>query len=216
MGGKYVLEEKGFWSFDANVGARFSGGGEAEMLRSLERFRRAMRLQRGPRTVEERFHDFLNHAFGLRLSDYERMDKDLQAALNDKFAYVFLRNPLEERIRQYMLAPMRSKFCHAPGCEWRECDLTGFSAKGRHCVRCDRCQVRMTQGTGVWQDISLSDYEFLLRRDEAHRAQWEPVREVAVSTGTFERAINSPLLSANGTNGELSPEENSFHSALRR
>ncbi|MBC8101833.1 MAG: hypothetical protein H7Z41_04515 [Cytophagales bacterium] len=155
-------------------------------MRSLHGFRSALRLSRRLRTTEEKFRDFLALGFDLRLSDYERMDKDLQAAVNDKFAYVFLRNPLEERIRQFLTSPARPVHCHAPGCEWRESELSGFGVLARRCVRCEHYQVRASHGTSVWQDVSRSDYEFLVVRDEAFRAQWDtaPTANVVFDTAT--------------------------------
>jgi len=153
-----------------------------------------MRLQQRSRTAEEKFRDFLYVGFGVRPSDYERMDKDLQAAINDKFAYVFLRNPLDDRIRQFLLSPGKSSYCHAPGCEWRESELSAFGTLVRRCVRCEHYQVRAAHGTSAWQDISRHDYEFLVLRDETHRAQWDSVPPVlsAASTMALYEARNAP------------------------
>jgi hypothetical protein len=173
------------------------------MFTTFRRFQRAVyfQQQRG-RSAEEKFHDFLQFGFGIRLKDYERMDKDLQAVLNDKFAYLFLHNPVEERVRQFMLSPLRKPYCHAPGCEWREGELTAFSLRVRHCVRCEHYQALSLNDGGSWYDITRRDYEFLLLRDEAHRAQWDTVESAYENSSgngaSFSIAPASPPLAADG------------------
>lgn len=129
------------------------------------------------------------------------MDKSLQAALNDRFAYVFLRDPLEDRIREFLLSPERKSYCHAPGCEWREVELDAFQAQVRHCVRCERYQVRSASGAGSWHDVNRRDYEFLVLRDESHRARWDAPHE-AVGAGDPDPQLRARP-SSYGTSGEV-------------
>lgn len=166
---------------------------------------------RSPRTVEEKFRDFLRYGFGARLSDYGRMDKDLQAALNEKFAFVFLRNPLEEKVRQFLIAPPRRPYCHAPGCEWREGEFSAFNVSARYCVRCEHCQIRTQNAPSGWQDISRNDYEFLFEQDTAHRAQWDAPPALNGfnpydnnSRLAFPAPVSGNGLSGKGENGDSS------------
>ena len=186
------------------------------MLRPWDRLRRALHLAQRERTAEDKFREFLAYAFGIRVSDYDRMDKDLQAAINDKYAYVFLRNPLDERIRQFLQSPGRTAYCHAPGCEWRESELSAFGVLVRRCVRCEHYQVRYAHGNNAWQDMSRSDYEFLVVRDEAHRAQWDSAMSGSVAAASFDTRLRaSPL---NTTNGDTASAlaQNEFDTAPRR
>jgi hypothetical protein len=172
------------------------------MFTTFRRLQRAVTFQqqRG-RSAEEKFNDFLHYGYGIGLKDYERMDKDLQAVLNDKFAYVFLHNPVDERVRQFILSPLRKPYCHAPGCEWREGELTAFNIRVRHCVRCEHYQACSGLDGGFWYDITRRDYEFLLLRDEAHRAQWDTVEaayENSTNGASFSIAPAAPPLAAEG------------------
>lgn len=167
--------------------------------------------RRGPRTIEEKFRDFLRYGFGVRYSDYQRMDKELQAALNEKFAFVFLRTPLEDRVRQFLATPIRRPYCHAPGCEWREGEFTAFDIAVRYCVRCEHSQIRPLSGAGGWQDVSRNDYEFLFEQDTAHRAQWDAAVDRS-AFNPYEMPFPNPV---SATNGE-SIESSSSNLALAR
>jgi hypothetical protein len=170
------------------------------MLRPFKHLWPTFGKRRALRPIEEKFRDFLRYAYGVRLSEYQKMDKDLQAALNEKFAFVYLRDPLEEKITQFLYGPARPSYCHAPGCEWRDGEFSAFHLEARYCVRCSHCQIRTMKTSGGWQDISRDDYEFLFEQDTAHRAQWGSAREV----GNYNPYENSRLAFPNQVSASMS------------
>lgn len=179
-------------------------------------FRRAKRAEwLRERTTETKFSDFLRHGFGVSPAEYRQMDKTLQAALSDKFAYVFLHEPTDELVRQFLLASpaerrQKNSVCHAPGCEWRTMGLPTFGLLARHCLRCEHYQMAAAAGggeqRGAWRDVTRQDFEFLLQQDERHQAQWDEASAAAAPLhGTTPLSADAPTTARNTSSNEVTP-----------